>query len=372
VSTLQLLALCWLTTLYPSSSDEVVLIADLNGDHAPEILTSGNQVDQRDTFSLLANRGDGTFASERPIAGGFGHKLEDVADLNRDGIPDLLASDYWGNGIAVYRGLGALQFSGGVPSGTATHGGPSRVLDYDNDGVTDIVSFSFGSGNPVRVHRFRGRADGTFDPKTTIDTARSIAASPSLRFHNGAPEILAGDRSGHLGLFRFAAGGVSVSTLDAGPGFDLNATFADVDGDGTADIVDTNDGGSDTNNPFEWIFVTLARPEGGFRERTQLARPRKIAFPTELRAADFDGDGRIDLVAGDFRGNRLYYYRGDGAGGFDEGVGIDAIGPVNDVAVGDLDGDGRPDLVTANDDHSVSVIVNRGTCAPVRRRSVRH
>ena len=52
--------------------------------------------------------------------------------------------------------LGGQEFHG-----TATHGGPSRFADYDGDGIPDVVSLSFGSGNPVRVHLFRGLGGGS-------------------------------------------------------------------------------------------------------------------------------------------------------------------------------------------------------------------
>lgn len=359
---------------YAVAADEVVLLADLDGDAAPEILTSGNAVDQLGAFSLLPNRGDGTFAAERLVATGFGEKLEDVADLDRDGTPDLLASAYWQNGIATYRGLGALQFVPGQRSDTATHGGPSRVLDYDRDGLTDIVSLSFGSANPVRVHLFRGRAGGTFEPKVTVETALPNAISPSARIVDGRLEILGETHFGHLALLRFGPDGIAVSTREAGPGFDLSSVFADVNGDGVADIVDANDGGDDGEaDPLERIFVTLAGPAGTLLERKQLARPRKLTFPAMLEAADFDRDGRIDLIAGDYGSATLYSFRGDGKGSFGEGVALDAGGPVTALAAGDVNRDGRPDLVAVSSQgHSVSVIVNRSACTPERRRAVRH
>ena len=97
-----------------------------------------------------------------------------------------------------------------------------------------------------------------------------------------------------------------------------------------------------------------------------------LEFPTELHAADFDLDGRLDLIAGDFLASTLFWYRGDGSGTFEDGVAIDAGGAVKHAAAGDVDGDGRPDLVTVNAKGSVSVIVNRERCLPERRRAVRH
>src|SRR5437764_5814662 len=60
---------------YPSSADHVVLVGDLDCDGAPDIIASGNQVDELGAFSLLANRGDGTFAAERVVPSGFGETL---------------------------------------------------------------------------------------------------------------------------------------------------------------------------------------------------------------------------------------------------------------------------------------------------------
>ena len=98
---------------------------------------------------------------------------------------------------------------------------------------------------------------------------------------------------------------------------------------------------------------------------------RKAMFPVALRVADVDGDGHADLVVSDFRSNNLDYFRGDGAG-FAEAVAIDAGGPLNAFEIKDVNGDGFPDIVTANSDHTLSVLINRGPCRPARRRAARH
>jgi hypothetical protein len=353
---------------YASSAVQTLVVRDLDGDGAPDIIASGNQVDELGTFSIFANRGDGTFAAERLFVTGFGQKIEVVGDLDGDGIPDIVASDYWSSGIVVYHGKGVFDFDRGVPYTTATHGGPTFITDYDRDGKPDVISLSFGSGNPVRIHFFHGNSDGTLAAKTTFETGLANANGPSSRTINGVLEILSSERSGHLGLIRYDGGIVSVSRTDAGPGFDLAGTFADVNGDGIADIIDANDSQSDR----ESIFVTLANADGTFRERTQLTARRRVMFPVALRVADVDGDGHADLVVSDFRTNNLDYFRGDGAGGFAEAVAIDAGAPVNAFEIKDVNGDGFPDIVTANNDHTVSVLINRGQCRPARRRAAHH
>lgn len=340
-----------------------MLLHDLNGDGVPEIITSGTHVVAYNAFSLLLNRGDGTFADERLAPSGVGEKLEDVGDLNGDGKPDLVASNYLANGIVIHGGTGPLQFDGGTAYGTATHGGPSRIFDYDMDGVADLVSLSFGSGNPVRVHLFRG---GVL-PKTTIDTDLANGDSESSRILNGTLEILVAEHSGNLGLLRFVNGGVAVSRIAAGPGLDRACVFADLNGDGVADIVDM----VDDSDQAEPIFVTLGNSDGTFQERTRLQDARQVAFPTAVQVADLDGDGRADLVVSDFRTDHLLYFRGDGTGKFGSASPVFTGGAVNDFKIADVNGDGRPDLVTVNNDHTVSVVINRGPCE-TRRRSVRH
>src|SRR3981081_1094015 len=71
---------------YASSADKFVLVRDLDGDGAPEIIASGNHIDELGAFSLLQNRGDGTFAVERSVTSGFGEQLQDVGDLDHDGV----------------------------------------------------------------------------------------------------------------------------------------------------------------------------------------------------------------------------------------------------------------------------------------------
>jgi hypothetical protein len=170
----------------------------------------------------------------------------------------------------------------------------------------------------------------------------------SSRTINGALEMLVAEHSGHLGLIRIANGTVTVSRIDAGP-FDLACTFADVDGDGVPDVIDTNFDGA--------IFVTLA-------QRKEIATIPG-ALPSVVRTADLDRDGHVDVVVNDFQTSTLHIFRGDA---FTEHITIDAGGPVNDFVVTDVNGDGLPDIVTANNDHSISVLINAGA-APRRRAS---
>jgi hypothetical protein len=351
---------------YPVTASNVVLVRDFNGDRRPDLVFSGNQIEQFASFSILVNEGGNRFGVEQLVATPSGERVEDAADINGDGIPDIVASNYFQNGIAIYRSAGPLLFGQREFHATATHGGPSQVVDYDGDGIPDLVSLSFGSGNPVRVHLFRGRGDGSLAPKVTTDTTLAQGASASTRFIHGMLEMVVSERSGNLGLIRFAKTGVQVERLYAGPGFDVSCVFADVNGDGIPDIIDT----SIEDGTAEPVFVTLGAPDGTFLERKRIEEQRHLTLPTKVRVGDIDGDGAPDLVISDVSSPTLSLFLGDGHGNFSpQPIPIDVGAPVNDFELADLNGDGTLDIVTANADHTASVLTNLGR--PSRHRAVR-
>jgi hypothetical protein len=123
-------------------------------------------------------------------------------------------------------------------------------------------------------------------------------------------------------------------------GFDV----ADVDGDGHLDLVH---GPARKGRPVPHVFRGDGR--GGFAAWSAARFPDLAYDYGDARAADFDGDGRVDLALGvHLRG--LLVLLGDGRGGFTAaGAGLDGF--ANEAAfssrairAADLDGDGHADL----------------------------
>jgi hypothetical protein len=88
-------------------------------------------------------------------------------------------------------------------------------------------------------------------------------------------------------------------------------------------------------------------------------------FTNSMAAADLDGDGRIDLVAGNGLSYDVTVLRSDRAGHFAEPVSLPVSNPLYGyvaVAVGDVTGDGTPDIVaTGFDDNEALVYANDGS-----------
>ena len=78
--------------------------------------------------------------------------------------------------------------------------------------------------------------------------------------------------------------------------------------------------------------------------------------------ADIDGDGVLDLVVSTTMTNRISISPGNGDGTFGSSYPVDAHGRSPYVAVGDMNGDGRPDIVTGNyESGTISVLLGTGT-----------
>ena len=133
----------------------------------------------------------------------------------------------------------------------------------------------------------------------------------------------------------------------------LDAAVGDVDGDGHLDVVAGTTGlADDGGGPVGAIEVLRGDGAGG------LAEPRSVPAPeqtTSVGLADFDGDGRLDVLAhvvgsGEFE--RILFGHGDG------GFGDAHLVPDGAVGIADLDRDGRPDLLRPAEG-GVAVYLNR-------------
>jgi hypothetical protein len=139
------------------------------------------------------------------------------------------------------------------------------------------------------------------------------------------------------------AGGFS-GAVEVAPGqpgsYSAGVAAADFDGDGLSDVIEGRDGGQ--------LVLAINNGDGSFAPPVQVATlaPASTGRFDELAAADFDGDGDMDVVASTHDSAEQFMLRGDGLGGF-------AVEPIQPVpgsfargkAACDVNGDGLMDLV---------------------------
>jgi hypothetical protein len=123
----------------------------------------------------------------------------------------------------------------------------------------------------------------------------------------------------------------------------------DLDGDGILDILVANLGEFLPLDTDQGSVVWL-RGRGG-DEFEQIVLLDKISRVNEVSAADFDGDGDLDIVAavfGNFTTGMIVYlenFTEDYAHPDFEPISLDGHTGTSDVPVADLNGDGRPDFI---------------------------
>jgi hypothetical protein len=138
----------------------------------------------------------------------------------------------------------------------------------------------------------------------------------------------------------------------AGP-YPQSVASADVDRDGKPDLV-----AADAPNDDGHVSVLRNNGDGTFGDPVLYPVGQ---LPLALVVADLDGDGSPDVVTANSRGRDVSVLLNDGHGAFAAevryAVGTSPCG----IAAGDLDGDGRPELVVANaGDGTLSILINRG------------
>lgn len=151
---------------------------------------------------------------------------------------------------------------------------------------------------------------------------------------------------------------------------DVDALLFDADKDGDLDLYVVS-GGNEFFGQMEEQYDRLYRNDGkGNFTRDRQALPPMPDNKSCVRAADFDGDGDIDLFVGGRvvayaygRTPRSYLLQNDGKGNFKDITstvsGLADVGMVTDARWADLNGDEQPDLAVVGDWMSPVVFLNQ-------------
>ena len=257
--------------------------------------------------AIFLGKGDGTFASSSATFASAPQFLSAIAtaDFNGDGGLDLALEDsvMVGYGGGAFSAAGNLYVSG-IPNGLA-------LGDFNQDGKLDVIVASgytagpgsSGSGLAVSL----GKGDGTFTP------------GPN------SPISL----------------GVNLQGIVA----------ADFNGKGKLDV-------AVTDSAANTVIVLLGNGDGTFGAPLTIPVGNQ---PVAIVTGDFNSDGKLDLAVANYGDGTITLLLGNGDGTFTQPAGSPYTvghGPYQ-IAAADFNGDGKLDLAVANLDGTVSILLQQ-------------
>ena len=338
--------------------------ADLNGDGFLDLAVPGIS-----GIFLFLGQPDGTFQSPVVIDCGATPLSVAIGDFNGDGIPDMAAGTT--SGVCIVLGEGGGEF--GPPTQLVSGKSPQRIItaDLNGDHILDVATANFDS-NDVSI--FYGKGDGNFNAAQTIPVGMGPLGIASADLNSDGHADLVVTNSGTTDGLNNGPNGNTISiVLGMGAGQFMPPVFlpmkhapeglaiADFNRDGKLDLMIAVLG-------TDQVAELPGNGDGTFQPARLFTvfpqskpQPGDILGPKNVSLADFNGDGNLDLAVANSLTSTVGVLFGDGNGNFITPQNIEVGRSPIWVLAGDYNHDGKADFVSANADaNNISVVIGKG------------
>lgn len=317
--------------------------ADFDGDGHLDLVVESAYL----SSATVHGNGDGTFRTSRslPSFGSF-PELHDVADLDGDGIDELLLRTtpfpyqvtvgWFGKGVELLPPL------------------PETVTEMTAGDLTDDPGLEIAAVSWSRVTVF-ARESGHWVPRQLFPFAQAIQAVIRDFTGDGRGDLAVLHHTGSRTLVRIMSrDGVMIDEVPVEGGMIATTILAlDADGDGDSDLLVSGTGTraapSGGTKPDGYVAIRFNDGRGHFSEETRILRDEPLSSPV---AGDFNGDGADDVAistapsgAGPARIFRILSHH-DGTFAAPQPLELTGFhSPRIELTAGDIDGDGGDELV---------------------------
>ena len=277
-----------------------VAVGDFNGDGHPDVVVVG---DGADVAYVLLNNGNGTLSPPTPFAVGAEPQSVVVADVTGDGRPDVVTANFGDGTVSVLddttpAGTPAAAGVTFAPARAVAAGGdPTSVAaaDLNGDGLADLVTAT-PDGDTINVLLNGG--GGTF-PAAPV----AYAAGTTGQFvttadvtGDGRPDVLVTDTtSATVSVFAGVGDGTLQAAVVRNTGeFPFAVAAGDLTGNNRDDLITADDRADN-------VGVLVHNTDGTFDQfRTFPVGTPGSSSPEAVAVADVDGDGKPDVITADF------------------------------------------------------------------------
>ncbi len=261
------------------------VVADFNGDGNADIAGLNTY---ETTIIVTLGKGDGTFIYAPIYGSGDGMGIS--ADFNNDGIPDLTIAVNYASGASILLGQGDGTFLAGS-GGSAYEGEPGIAAgDFNGDGNLDVALTNGGSAKGIIVEL--GTGTGLFGPATyyLTDSLPNFVATGDLNGDGKLDLVVTNYNGGDLSVLLGNGDGTFQNAVNYHEGATpTGIVLADFNGDHILDAAVSNYGGKKGGS----IGIMMGNGDGTYGQVKGYTQAVSVQW---IATGDLNGDGKMDLV----------------------------------------------------------------------------